>query len=185
MSERLAGRAATREERQAKRAALPTLGWREWVGLPDLGIAAMRAKVDTGARTSTLHADDIVPFADDRGERVRFRVFLGRRHRKAVDCEAPLVGRRAIRNSGGESEERCVIASTVVVGERSWPIELTLTRRDSMSFRMLVGRTAIRGRYRVDPGSSYRMGKPAPRSGTSPAGEGVGSGDPAGGGGTA
>ena len=142
-----------------------TIGWREWVGLPGLGIGAIRAKIDTGARTSTLHADRVVPFEKEGGEFVRFRVRPEKRPRREVECVAPLIDRRGIRDSGGRVEVRYVIATRLSIGNRSWPIELTLTNRDSMSFRMLVGRAAIRGRYRVDPGASYRMGRTAASAG--------------------
>lgn len=142
-----------------------TIGWREWVGLPGLGIGAVRAKIDTGARTSTLHADQVVPFKTEGGEFVRFRVRPDKRRRRAIECVAPLIDRRGIRDSGGRVEVRHVIATQLSIGNRSWSVELTLTNRDSMSFRMLVGRAAIRGRYRVDPGASYLMGRTAGSAG--------------------
>jgi hypothetical protein len=148
----------------SKRPARQRIGWREWVGLPDLGIEHIKAKVDTGARTSTLHAYHIVPFEQDGRTYVRFKVHpVQRRRLPEVECVAPVVARRSIRDSGGRAEERFIILTTLRIGEDHFEIELTLTNRDQMSFRMLVGRAAIRRRYHVDPGRSYRTGRPIRR----------------------
>ncbi len=140
------------------------IGWREWVSFPDLGIEWIKAKVDTGARTSALHA-----FALEEVERhgrtlVRFKIHP-EQHSAGweIDVELPLVERRRVRDSGGNLEERPVVSSEIeLLGER-WPIELTLTRRDLMGFRMLLGRQAIRGRFLVDPSGSYVGGRRAKR----------------------
>ena len=139
---------------------LATVGWREWIALPELGILAIKAKIDTGARSSALHAFDIELF--NRGEQtmVRCRVHPWQRNdEETVMVEAPLAGQRAVRNSGGIETLRPVIVTAVEILGQSWPIELTLTSRGYMGFRMLLGREAVRRRLLVDPGRSYLSGK--------------------------
>lgn len=139
---------------------LLTLGWREWVGLPDLGLARIKAKVDTGARTSALHAFALQPYEEDGVSRVRFQMHpLQRDSETVVECTADVVDRRVVSDSGGHREERYVITTPIHVGDAVWPAELTLTSRDDMLFRMLLGRTAIAGRGVVDPARSYVQGK--------------------------
>ena len=135
------------------------IGWREYVGLPDLGIASMRAKIDTGARTSALHATGVEGFERDGNPWVRFAVPLGRK--KQLQCEAPITHQRHIKNTGGSSEERPIIETTFVLGRRHWLIEVSLTNRDNMEFDLIVGRTAIR-RHRmiVNPSRSFLAGLP-------------------------
>jgi hypothetical protein len=148
------------------RPARKRIGWREWVGLPELGIPEIKAKIDTGARTSTLHAYRITPFEKDGRAFVRFLVHpVQRRRLPEIECVAPLAGRRAIRDSGGKTEHRYIVLTRLRVGDDMSEIELTLTNRDQMSFRMLVGRAAIRGRFDVDPGRSFRTGRLAARAG--------------------
>ena len=136
------------------------IGWREWVGLPELGVSAVKAKVDTGARSSALHVFDLQLFTR-RGRRwARFKVHpLQRNRRSEVKAEAPVVDERKVRNSGGAVEKRLVIVADIILGGSRWPIELTLTNRDAMGFRMLLGRAAVRGRFLVHPGRSYIAGK--------------------------
>lgn len=139
-----------------KKTATSLLGWREWVSLPDLGIDRVKAKVDTGARTSALHSFKVEPYDRDGSPWVRFWVHpLQNSDRLEVCCEALVLDRRVVRDSGGHEEERFVIRTRVELAGVVWPAEVTLTDRDSMGFRMLLGRTAIRGRYLVDPGNSY------------------------------
>jgi len=141
------------------------LGWREYLDLPDLGLSRIKAKVDTGARTSTLHAVDIEHFREDDRERVRFLVHP--QHRcddLEVICTADVVDRRGVRSSIGHRQHRVVIETKLQLSpELIWPIEVTLTSRSDMRFRMLLGRTALRGHMLVDPGRSYLTGGRPPR----------------------
>lgn len=139
------------------------VGWREWAALPELGIEAVKVKVDTGARTSTLHTFQLETFDNDGIEMVRFAVHpLQRRQDKVVQAVAPVHDIRWISDSGGHRERRIVILTPVRLGSDSWPIEISLTDRDTMMFRMLLGRSAISGRYQVDAQHSYLVGH-APR----------------------
>ncbi len=137
------------------------LGWREWLALPELGIPRIKAKVDTGARTSCLHACFVETFRHKQRDRVRFGVHpLQRRADNLVICEADLVDKRVVTDSGGHRERRCIIETEVIIGSRSKRIELTLADRDTMRFRMLLGRTALKGDYVVDAARSYLSRKP-------------------------
>lgn len=139
-----------------KRRKLRRIGWQEWVSLPLLGITHIKAKVDTGARTSALHAFSVTPFKEGNQEKVRFDIHPVQNDVSVVvTCVADVIDKRFITDSGGHREERYVIRTTLVLAGRSWPIEITLTERDTMLFRMLLGRSAIRKRYIVNPARSF------------------------------
>ena len=136
------------------------IGWREWVFLPDLGASAIKAKIDTGARTSALHAYRVEPFRRAGELWLSFELHpLQRSDRLKVRCEVRAVDERVVRNSGGQVERRYIIKTTLKLGERVWPIELALTNRDQMGFRMLLGRTALEGRALIEPGRSFLAGQ--------------------------
>ncbi len=144
------------------------IGWREWAALPDLQVPQIKAKLDTGAWTSVIHAWDVQPFEKDGRERVRFVLHPRQRDRKnTVQCEAAVVDRRNITSSSGHRERRYIIETTIEFGLESWPIELGLSDRDEMGFRLLIGRKAMRGQFIVDPESSFRLGRP-PKPGNAP-----------------
>jgi hypothetical protein len=141
--------------------SLVTLGWREWVALPDLGLPHIKVKVDTGARSSALHAFEIEPYRRRRIECVRFGIHPLQGNRSSeVFCDAQIVDRRKVTDSGGHAEMRFVIHTRVVIGVIERLIEVTLTDRDPMRFRMLLGRTALAGRFVVDARRSYLAGEP-------------------------
>ena len=150
--------------RHANTSDMLRVGWREWVRLTDLGVAAIKAKIDTGARTSALHAFAIEPFRRAGNLWVRFEVHpIQRSSAVKIKCEARAVDERAVRNSGGGVERRYIIETRLMLGERVWPIELALTNRDQMGFRMLLGRTALEGRALIEPGRSFIAGPHPPR----------------------
>ncbi len=143
---------------------LTTIGWREWVALPDLGLPALKAKVDTGARTSALHAFLIEPYQQDGVDMIRYLIHpLQYNQDFEIECRSPVHDFREVTDSGGHREMRYVIQTKVVIGDSHWPIDMTLTNRDTMRFRMLLGRRAMENRFRVDPGASYLSGKLRPK----------------------
>ena len=136
------------------------VGWREWIALPELGIPALKVKVDTGARTSALHTFSLETFEVDGQLKVRFGVHpLRKRLDIEIFCLADVIDQRIVKDSGGHREERVIIRTPVRFGQMEWPIEVSLTKRESMLFRMLVGRTAMADKLIVDPTESYLMGR--------------------------
>jgi hypothetical protein len=137
------------------------LGWREWVDLPELGLASIKAKVDTGARTSCLHAFELDPFEQDGQPWIRFKVHpVQKDDGLVVQCEAPVCDQRPVTDSGGHTEQRYVICTRLRIGGWDQSVEVTLTGRDNMRFRMLIGRTTLKaGGFLVDPGLSYQSGR--------------------------
>ena len=144
---------------------LVALGWREWVALPQLGIPRIKAKVDTGARTSCLHAFRTEPYTEKGERRVRFWVHpIQNNLQEVIESDALVLDERNVSDSGGHREQRLVIGTELVLGDQRWPIEMTLTNRDSMRFRMLLGRTAMAGRTIIYPEASYLAGEPVMRN---------------------
>jgi hypothetical protein len=140
--------------------SLITVGWREWVLLPELGLPVIKAKIDTGAKTSCLHAFSVEPFEKKGKEWVRFGLHPHQHNTKIeIYCEAEAIDKRLISDSGGHKEERYVIRTDIKLANQHWPIEISLTNRDSMLFRMLIGRTAMKNKIIVDPAKSFLLGK--------------------------
>jgi len=129
------------------------IGWREWAALPDLGVNRIKLKADTGARTSALHAVAIRSIQKNAEEWVEFEL-----ESDAAPKQARVVDHRSIKDSGGREEIRVTIETTLQMGDACWPIELTLTDRETMGFRMLLGRTAMQDRFYVDSNASYLLG---------------------------
>jgi ribosomal protein S6--L-glutamate ligase len=133
-----------------------SLGWEEWVSLPDIGLPALKVKVDTGAKTSSLHAAVVEPFGTEENPQVRFLIHPNPDNPELeVICSAPVKDRRNVTSSNGETELRYVIEANIKIGDRVWPIELTLANRENMLYRMLLGRTAISDDMIVDPNSGF------------------------------
>ncbi len=136
------------------------IGWREWLALPELGVISVKAKIDTGARSSSLHVEHQEEFIRDGRRWVRFELLpTSRRRKHPLICEAPVVDERAVTDSGGSTAMRLFIRTLLAMGGQTWPIEINLTNRRSMMFPMLLGRTAMRGRVRVDPSLSFVLGR--------------------------
>ncbi len=137
------------------------VGSEEWCSFPDLGIPTIKARVDSGAKTSALHAINIAPFIKDDSNWVKFDINPIQNNSKTIiHCEAPLIDKRIVKSSSGYREQRYVIQTNLKIGESTWPIEMTLTNRDTMGFRMLLGREAMSGRILVDPEQQFLLGQP-------------------------
>lgn len=137
-----------------------TVGWREWVALPQVGIPAIKAKIDTGARTSALHTFQVEMFQSGGSQRVRFGIHpIRKRPDIEIFCEADVTDYRTVSDSGGHREKRYIITTEVALRDQVWPIEISLTNRENMLFRMLLGRTAMKGRMIVNPDLSYVTGR--------------------------
>jgi hypothetical protein len=171
---RSCGRSAAveRRHRGAPSSPLPLVGWREWIRVPAGAATALKVKVDTGARTSALHAEGLEPFEREGEPWIRFSVLPRQRSLVgAFDVEAPKVDQRRVRSSSGSAEERPVVRLRLAMGATIFSTEVTLTRRDLMGFRMLLGRTALRNRFLVNPAASFLQGVPcadAPPDGDGP-----------------
>ena len=138
---------------------LPVIGWREWISLPDLGIKTIKVKVDTGARSSSLHAIKQCIFERDGEKWVRFHVNpVQQKADNKIKAEAKVLEFRSVRSSSGVADMRPVIITHIQLLGLVWPIELTLSNRDEMGFRMLLGRQAFRHKFYVDAGRSYYGG---------------------------
>ena len=141
-----------------KKKILDTIGWREWVSFPELGIKTIKAKIDTGARTSALHVSNIR--VSKRTNIVKFTIHpVQRKWRPVIEASAKMVSRREIKSSNGELSVRPIIQTEIQIGEDIFPIELSLVNRDLMGFRLLLGRSALKNRYTVNPGKSFLLMK--------------------------
>lgn len=142
-----------------------TIGWREWVSLPELGIKEIKAKVDTGADNSSLHAFVMERFEEDGRSMVRFEVHPHQRKKKpSIPCVAEIVGERMVKNPGGRAERRPIIRTTLIVAGEEFEALVNLTTRDEMTFRMLLGRRTVRRNFVIDPGRSYLGERPSKKA---------------------
>ena len=137
-----------------------TLGWREWMALPGLGLGALKAKLDSGARTSSLHVESIESYLDGGARWLQFRVRPRRSAARVVTCRAPVVDRRRVTDSGGHRDERWFVMVEAELARQRFEMEMNLTDRGSMLFPLLLGRSAIAGRFRIDPALSYTCPRP-------------------------
>ncbi len=152
---------ARRHARRPVHRSRPVMGWREWVVLPEISASPVKAKIDTGARTSALHAFGLRVREVDGAQFASFELHpVQRSADDSVRVETPISAFRKVRSSNGKVELRPVVTTALQVGASTWPIEVTLTSRDAMGFRMLLGRAAVRGRFLVDPGRSFLITNP-------------------------
>ncbi|MGR9116798.1 MAG: ATP-dependent zinc protease family protein [Gammaproteobacteria bacterium] len=140
---------------------LATIGWREWLALPELNIEHIKAKIDTGARTSALHAFFVDPYLKGSQHWIMFGIHPDQHDLDLIiECHAPVKDRRMVSDSGGHISRRYVIETRMILGHSIVTAEMTLTNRDSMKFRMLLGRTAMQNNFLINPQASYLQGKP-------------------------
>ncbi len=141
---------------------LNVIGLREWIALPDLGLELILAKIDSGAKTSALHASEISTFERDGRTWVSFNAHIGSRKKQHLQrCEAELIEIRPVTSSNGVTQERMTIRTTMILGDRSWPVEFTLTCRKAMRYRVLIGCTAmVDGDLVINPGLRFVQDKP-------------------------
>jgi ribosomal protein S6--L-glutamate ligase len=136
-----------------------TVGRKEWCGFPDLMIPAIKSRVDSGAKTSSIHAFNIIEFDRQDIAWVSFEVHpLQKDNKTQIRCESPIIDKRNIKSSNGKKERRIVIRTSLQLGESNWEIDLSLTNRDAMGYRMLLGREAMMHRIIVDPAKSHCLG---------------------------
>ena len=134
------------------------IGWREWVVLPELAPTRINAKIDTGAKSSAIHAIDIKEIEKGRALWVSFFLCpVQQKSEPEIYCRAPVTDKRTIRSSNGQEEDRYVVRTPIKIGDRAWPIDLTLANRDAMEFRLLLGRDALQHNFLIDPGASYML----------------------------
>ena len=137
-----------------------TIGSEEWVSLGELNIPHIKARIDSGAKTSSLHALNIQPYQKDSQTCVSFDVYpIQNDGKRKIKCNALVIDKRIVKSSTGNREQRFVIETFMSIGDHTWGIEITLTNRDSMGYRMLLGREAMKGRLIVDPEDSFSLGK--------------------------
>lgn len=147
--------------------AITIIGWREWVALPELDLPGIKAKIDTGAKTSALHAYRVRTEKRDGHIWADFFVHpVQRKRHPEIACTAPVVDERGVRSSNGKIEQRLTIRTKMKLGPYTFPADFTLTNRDEMGFRMLIGRAALKRRYIVDSGESFATGKLASQAGS-------------------
>ena len=136
------------------------VGSEEWCALPQLNIPAIKVRVDSGAKTSALHAVNIIPFKKDGDPWVRYEVHpIQNEGKTTIYCESPVMDKRKVKSSSGYGEIRYVIKTVLAIAKSSWEIEITLTNRDSMGYRMLLGRQAMAGKMMVDPEAAFQLGE--------------------------
>ncbi|HTA65686.1 MAG TPA: RimK/LysX family protein [Xanthomonadaceae bacterium] len=149
---------------ERKKKPRQVLGWREWLALPELGIHAIRAKIDSGARSSALHVDSLDTFHSGGSEWVRFTLVTGSVDVNPVVVESAVHDRRPVTDSGGHVSERIFLLTRLVLAGQDYPVEINLTSRRNMLFPMLLGRTALARRFVIDPARSFRAGRLPPDS---------------------